>query len=166
LQPDKAGSAPAFRRDLPAERTVRSCGVKQSLDEHTLILQFLSGSETKDEKGRTVYFEEDSERAITAREALFKRLLSLYVPCDADPLTPQIRQALALLFTPDDLWNERKIVFKFRKRGSRLNLDRRIEVMTFVEKHAQNGLTRERAVDLATKHFGLSRRQIFSLLIR
>jgi hypothetical protein len=140
--------------------------LNQSLDDHSLILQFLSGPEAKDEKGRTVYFEEDSEPAITARKALFKRLLSYtYVPCSADPLTPQIRQALALLLTPEDGWNERTLVFKFRRRGRRFNLDRRLEVSSFVEKHEENGLTREHAVDRATKHFGLSRRQIFELLL-
>jgi hypothetical protein len=145
---------------------MRRCSVNQSLDDHTLILQFLSGSETKDDKGRTVYFEEDSKRAIAARKALFKRLLSAaYVPCSADPLTHQIRQALALLLTPEDGWNERKIVFKFRKRGSRLNLDRRMEVTDFLLEREENGLTRERAVECAAKHFRLSRRQIFALRI-
>jgi hypothetical protein len=93
--------------------------VLMSKDDEALILKYLSGFETT-KKGRpsTEYLKPGNFEETKARRALARQLLSTKAFSDLDPLSLEIRQALASLFTPDEFFaSERAIELRRRRRG-------------------------------------------------
>jgi hypothetical protein len=121
--------------------------------EEALVLEYLSGS-----------LKPRSPDESKARAALTRMLRAIDAGSVTDPLSFNIRQALASLFTPENGWSELQLVLKFRNRGNRLNLLESIEVAGHVLEMEQAGMNRERAVESASKKFDLSRRTVFEKL--
>jgi hypothetical protein len=144
-----------------------------SKDDEALILRFLSGFETT-KKGRpsTEYLKPGNFEETKARHALARQLLSTKAFSDLDPLSFEIRQALASLFTPDEFFaSERTIELRRRRRGRARELNSSLAVGDFLwDRTALRGDCIcgkdpdkfESVVKEAEERFGLKRRAVLN----
>jgi hypothetical protein len=141
--------------------------------DEALILRYLVGFETTDEKGRatTGYLEPDTQEELMARRALTTLLRGIDpIPDEPEaytirPLGPAIREALASVFTPDELLaSERTIKFKYRSRN-RPKIRETFAVGEFLHGEAENDKF-DNAVETTMAKFSLSRTAVLNALRR
>jgi hypothetical protein len=134
-------------------------------DDETLILKYLSGFlSTETGRPSTEYLKPGGTEELAARAALARRLRSIDAFSEIDPLTSNIRLALASLFATDEFPDERMIKIKrARRRGSPKNLDLTIAIGDFLLKRTRGKDPEkfESVVKEAQDKFGLKRRAIF-----
>jgi hypothetical protein len=139
--------------------------------DEALILKYLNGFKTTDEKSRPTvgYLEPDSEEELMARRALTTLLRGVDPIPDAPgsstirPISSAIRDALASLFTPDEFCaSDRKIKFMDRYR-KRPKLREHLAVGEFLHREAEK-VKFESAVTAATVRFKLSRTAVLNAL--
>jgi hypothetical protein len=139
--------------------------------DEALILKYLKGFETADEKGRptTGYLAPDTHEELMARRALTTLLRGIDpIPDEPGgytirPLGPAIREALAALFTPDDFCaSERTIKFKYRSR-QRPKIWENLKVGEFLHREAEN-VKFDSAVAATMAKFSLSRTAVLNAL--
>jgi hypothetical protein len=144
-------------------------------DDEALILKYLLGFETTDKKHRPVkrYFKPGSPEERKAREVLTRRFRSIDACSGLDPLSINIRQALASVLTPDEFCtSERTIEFKrAKRRGRPMGLESKLAIGEFIWNQTalrgdcicgKNHKKFESVVKEAEDKYGLSRRAVLN----
>jgi hypothetical protein len=133
--------------------------------EEQLVLKYLSGFLTTDKKGRPSrgYLKPGTPEELEARAALARRLRSVDASKPADPLTFNIRQALASLFATDEIPGMGTIEIKERHPSRSKKIIITLAVGDFLHARRRAGKL-ESHVEEAKKKFGLERRALFRYL--
>lgn len=128
-------------------------------DDEALAMQLFFGRRGQDKKGRVKkeYLVQDSPPERLAREALV-RLLTYFTTNDG-PIDVIAALCSALRGSP-----ERRLVFKFQKKGNRPDLSGDIAVTLFVDRRRREGVKVESAVREAMEVFNLSRKAVFEAM--
>ena len=124
-------------------------------------LMLLSGFVTEDNKlPRIDYLKPDSQEELAARAALAHLLRR------PAPLTAELRKQLAALFDPVANVHpaiERRIVFRYRRRGKRPQHMRNTRIAHHIWDRLKSGWNVERAVENAIGRYNLSREEIYRI---
>jgi hypothetical protein len=130
-------------------------------NDEVIAMQLFFGRRGHDKKGRVKkeYLVQDSPPERLAREALV-RLLTYFTTKEA-PI-----DVIAALCSALRGSAERRLVFKFQKKGNRPDLSGDIAVTLLVDRRRQEGVKVESAVREAMDVFDLSRKAVFAAIKR